>query len=102
MIEYFQDFDLLRSGCITEDQFRRALSTMGLSALRRHNLSNSQFKMLADAYRNPQHPDKIFWTQFMADIESGKLSPTQDFINIFDLFDLKSQIHICCNERFSY
>ena len=50
--------------------------------------------MLADAYRNPQHPDKIFWTQFMADIESGKLSPTQDFINIFDLFDLKSQIHI--------
>ena len=78
VIEYFQDFDLLRSGCITEDQFRRALSSMGLSALRRHNLSNSQFKMLADAYRNPQHPDKIFWTQFMADIESGKLSLTQD------------------------
>ena len=72
VIEYFQDFDQLRSGSITESQFRRALSSMGLSALGKHNLSNSQFHMLADAYRNHQHPDKIYWIQFMADIESGK------------------------------
>ncbi len=71
MIEYFQDFDSLRSGSITESQFRRCLSDMGFSAIGKHNLSNSQFQMLADAYRNPAHPDKVLWTQFMDDVESG-------------------------------
>ena len=80
MIEYFQDFDSLRSGSITESQFRRCLSDMGFSAIGKHNLSNSQFQMLADAYRNPAHPDKVLWTQFMDDVESGVMLYTCKFV----------------------
>ncbi len=77
MAEYFQDYDQLRSGCVSVSQFRRALSSMGMSALGKHNLSNSQFEMLAQVYRNPKQPDNIYWTQFLADIESGEWMMTR-------------------------
>ena len=71
--EYFQDFDPLRSGSITKSQFRRCLSNLGLSAIGQHNLSESQFQMLCGFYEDPAQKDKVLWTRFMDDIESGKL-----------------------------
>ena len=70
--EYFQDFDPLRSGMITKSQFRRGLSDLGLSALGQHKLTDAQFEALCNMYSSAKMPDKILWTRFMEDIESGK------------------------------
>ena len=70
--EYFQDFDPLRSGMITKSQFQRGLSDLGLSALGHHNLTPAQFEALFQVYKSPKMPDKVLWTKFMDDIESGK------------------------------
>lgn len=72
VIEYFQDYDSLRSGSITKDQFQRGLSDLGLSAIGQHNLTQPQFKKLCDHYVTPGMPDKVQWTRFMDDVESGK------------------------------
>lgn len=69
-----QDFDPLRSGSITAAQFQRGLSDFGLSALGQHNLSNAQYNALTFHYCNPSAPDKVLWTKFQHDIESGKQS----------------------------
>ena len=45
---------------------------MGLSKLGQHDLNDNQFEMLVAQYINPKRPDKILWTQFMSDVESGK------------------------------
>ena len=74
VIEFFQDYDPLRSGSITKSQFRRCLSDFGISALGQHNLSNSQFEQLARYYADPQADDKVVWTRFMNDVESGEWS----------------------------
>ncbi|KAH9519717.1 hypothetical protein Btru_070724 [Bulinus truncatus] len=68
--ECFQDFDSLRSGSITVSQFRRGLSSMGLSKLGFHDLNDNQFELLAAHYRDPSKPDQILWMNFLADIES--------------------------------
>ncbi|KAK7002739.1 hypothetical protein BgiMline_004147 [Biomphalaria glabrata] len=68
--ESFQDFDALRSGSITMAQFRRGLSSMGLSKIGFHDLNDNQFNLLAAHYRNPSKPDQILWMNFVSDIES--------------------------------
>ena len=73
MIEYFQDFDGLRSGSISKSQFRRGLSSLGLSKLGHHDLIDPQFAVLCKYYENPKAEDKVLWTKFMDDIESGKV-----------------------------
>jgi len=70
VIEYFQDFDGLRSGSISIPQFRRGLASMGLSKIGQHDLNDNQFSLLVSKYRNPQKTDQVMWTKFMADIES--------------------------------
>ncbi|CAG5122336.1 unnamed protein product [Candidula unifasciata] len=70
VIEYFQDYDALRSGSISIGQFRRGLALMGLSKIGHHDLNDTQFGMLVEHYRNPQKPDQILWTKFHDDIES--------------------------------
>lgn len=69
--EYFQDFDPLRSGSITKSQFKRGLSDLGFSALGQHQLSPAQFLTLCIFYENPVMRDKVLWTRFMTDVESG-------------------------------
>lgn len=71
VIEFFQDYDLLKSGSITVGQFRRGLALMGLSKIGHHDLNDNQFAMLVEHYCNPQNPDQILWTKFHDDVESG-------------------------------
>lgn len=73
MIEFFQDFDPLRSGYISKTQFKRALATMGLSKLGSQDLTEAQYQMLAKYYESSSSPDKVCWKQFHDDIENGRL-----------------------------
>lgn len=71
MIEYFQDYDPLRSGSISKAQFRRGLAQLGMSKLGTHDLTDGHFKILIDAYQNPAKEDQVLWTRFLQDIETG-------------------------------
>lgn len=66
----FEDFDQLRCGSISKDQFRRGLSMLGLNKIHFHDLTDSQFQLLCEHYQNPMHKDKIIWTKFRNDIDS--------------------------------
>lgn len=68
--EYFQDFDHLRTGKMTRDRFKRCLSTLGLSSLGKHNLTDPQFEALAEYYSDPEDRSKVMWTRFETDVES--------------------------------
>ncbi|KAL9961377.1 hypothetical protein ACROYT_G030301 [Oculina patagonica] len=63
--EYFQDFDPLRHGSISRSQFRRCLSSMG-----QPNLTDEQFEVLAQYYRDPKIYGNVMWTRFLTDTES--------------------------------
>ena len=73
MIEYFQDYDPLRSGSISKSQFRRGLSQLGLSKLGQHDLLDPQYQVLIDYYQNPVKEDQVLWTKFTYDVETGEL-----------------------------
>eukprot|EP00106_Octopus_bimaculoides_P000016 XP_014767458.1 PREDICTED: uncharacterized protein LOC106867177 [Octopus bimaculoides] len=64
----FEDYDPLKSGSITKAQFRRGLSSLGFSKIGFHDMTNDQFDLLCDHYQDPQHKDKIIWTNFNNDI----------------------------------
>ena len=72
VIEYFEDYDPLRSGSISKSQFRRGLSQLGLSKLGHHDLTDPQYTVLCILYENPNKRDQVLWTKFLWDIESGK------------------------------
>lgn len=65
--EFFQDFDPLRHGSISRPQFRRCLSLMG-----QPNLTDEQFEVLAQYYRDPKLPSNVKWTGFLTDTEMGE------------------------------
>ena len=65
--EYFQDFDPLRHGSISRSQFRRCLSSMG-----QLNLTDEQFEVLAQYYKDPKIPGNVMWTRFLTDTEMGE------------------------------
>lgn len=62
--EFFQDFDPLRHGSISRPQFRRCLSLMG-----QPNLTDEQFEVLAQYYKDPKLPGNVMWTGFLTDTE---------------------------------
>ncbi|XP_076448305.1 uncharacterized protein LOC143285015 [Babylonia areolata] len=70
VLEYFQDFDPLRSGSISKTRFRRCLATLGLSKLAQHDLNDKQFDLLCKAYQDPKKEDQVLYTKFVADVES--------------------------------
>ncbi|KAL5019414.1 hypothetical protein ScPMuIL_005136 [Solemya velum] len=70
VIEYFQDYDPLRSGSISKTQFRRGLGMLGLSKLGQHDMSEGQFQLLAFMYQNPAKQDHVLWVKFTEDVES--------------------------------
>ncbi|XP_060063466.1 uncharacterized protein LOC132543930 [Ylistrum balloti] len=75
VIEYFQDYDPLRSGSISKSQFRRGLSVLGLSKLGQHDLLDPQFQVLIDYYQNPDKEDQVLWTKFTYDVETVFTQP---------------------------
>jgi len=72
VLDYFQDFDPLRSGTISKSRFRRCLSTLGLSKLAQHDLNDKQFDLLCKVYQDPKKEDQVLYTRFVADVESGQ------------------------------
>ncbi len=71
MKEMMSDFDGLRTGLMSISQFRRCLSTVGLSALGKHTLTDPQFEMIVCRYRDAKCTDKIRWMDFIQDVERG-------------------------------
>lgn len=58
MEEFLRDFDKLRTGMISKQQFRLGLNMCQL------DLSEKEFFMLGSHYQSPLH-DKVLWKQFV-------------------------------------
>ena len=71
MIEFFQDFDQLHSGLMTKAQFERCLGALGLSSIGKHHLTRGQLSALTHFYECPTSMDKVVWTRFVHDMETG-------------------------------
>ncbi|KAL8564995.1 hypothetical protein ACOMHN_003371 [Nucella lapillus] len=70
VLQYFMDFDPLRSGSISKTRFRRCLATLGLSKLAQHDLNDKQFNLLCTAYQDPKKEDQVLYINFVNDVES--------------------------------
>ena len=75
VIEFFEDFDSLRSGSVTRAIFARCLDVMGVTWLDKAHLH-----ALMNTYMNHNKPDLVEWKRFMEDVES-----------VFTLPDLEKQ-----------
>ena len=61
--EFFRDFDKLRSGYITEAQFRIGLNMSKIT------LSNNEFRQLADHFQAPKEGAHIKWREFSDSVD---------------------------------
>ncbi|XP_077982616.1 uncharacterized protein LOC144437541 [Glandiceps talaboti] len=68
--EYFQDFDPLRNGSISQTRFRIGLTAMGLSTMGQSNLSEAEFLALCAYYNDPKHPGRVLWPNFKVDVDT--------------------------------
>ena len=94
MKEFFEDFDPLRSGTISQSQFIRVLASLGLTGLDGVPLTEAQMFSLCEDYRHPERRDLVMWKQFEQDVESGSLdvavdrrSKTMHLVAVFTLSD---------------
>ena len=71
MKEFFEDFDPLRLGTISQSRFIRVLTSLGLTGLDGLPLTQLQMFALCNLYRHPEQKDLIIWKQFEEDLESG-------------------------------
>ncbi|CAF1138992.1 unnamed protein product [Adineta steineri] len=68
--EFFEDFDPLRLGTVSQARFIRVLASLGLTGLDGIPLTEAQMFALCDHYRHPEQRDLIQWKQFEQDVES--------------------------------
>ncbi|CAF4326685.1 unnamed protein product, partial [Rotaria sp. Silwood2] len=68
--EFFEDFDPLRLGTISQSRFIRVLASLGLTGLDGVPLTQAQMLALCDHYRHPDQHDLVLWKQFEQDVES--------------------------------
>lgn len=64
--DVFQDFDTLKKGRVTRDQFTRCLS------MRSINLSSSQAQLLCSAYAADLQATNVDYIKFIADVEQAE------------------------------
>jgi len=76
---FFQDFDQLRSGLVTESIFLRCLDSMGIT-----DISCQESKELANHYRDSDKTDCIGWQDFLEDVTTLHDSP-ELFSNTYGL-----------------
>ena len=93
MKEFFEDFDPLRLGTISDTRFVRVLASLGLTGLDGVPLTEAQMLALSNHYRHPEQRDLVIWKQFEQDLESGS-SPVADVPrhsvrSVFTLTDLE-------------
>jgi hypothetical protein len=68
--EFFEDFDPLRLGTVSQARFIRVLTSLGLTGLDGIPLTEAQMYALCDHYRHPEQQDLVIWKQFEQDVES--------------------------------
>ena len=61
--EFFRDFDKLRSGFITEAQFRIGLNMSKIV------LSGAEFKLLTEEFKAPKTGDHVKWREFSDQVD---------------------------------
>ena len=66
-----QDFDPLRSGRVTREQFRRCLDALGLAGTQRLYLSEPDIGIIATTYSDPDDEQRVVHTAFTDDIDHG-------------------------------
>ncbi len=71
MKEFFEDFDPLRLGTVSQARFIRVLTSLGLTGLDEVALTEAQMHALCNHYRHPEQNDLVLWKQFEQDVESG-------------------------------
>jgi len=76
---FFQDFDQLRSGLVTESIFMRCLDSMGIQ-----DISPKEATELADRYRDSNKTDCIRWQDMLADVTTLHDTPDM-FSNTYGL-----------------
>ncbi|EDW84080.1 uncharacterized protein Dwil_GK13946 [Drosophila willistoni] len=64
--EFLENFDTLKIGSITKNQFERGLSNMGVGKY----LSNREICLLAERYIDPIDTNRIRWRNFCDDIDT--------------------------------
>ena len=62
-----QDYDLLRTGSMPTDDFRKGLMAMGLQ-----ELSDAELETIEKHYVDPNKPGYCQWTNFLHDVEFGE------------------------------
>nr|VZI49794.1 unnamed protein product [Spirometra erinaceieuropaei] len=67
---FFEDFDPLRSGRITKDQFMRALSNASINRIGLHDLTPAQCNKLLENYISSEDPKTVRWLDFVNDVDT--------------------------------
>lgn len=67
---WFNDFDKLRCGYVTQSQFVRCLTSSGVSRQHLHDLTPKQLEVLLAHYSSPNDPSMINWVRFVEDVDS--------------------------------
>lgn len=109
MKEFFEDFDPLRSGTISQSQFIRVLASLGLTGLDGVPLTEAQMLALCETYRHPERRDLVMWKQFEHDVESGSfdtegdlMKRTTHLVAVFTLSDLEKAPNIQASPQTIY
>lgn len=69
-----KDFDPLRSGRVTKEQFRRCLDAMGLAGTQRLYLAEPDIEVITVMYTDPNDEQRVIHTAFTDDINHGNQS----------------------------
>ena len=93
MKEFFEDFDPLRLGTVSQARFIRVLASLGLTGLDGIPLTEAQMHALCNHYRHPEQRDLIIWKQFEQDVESGLTRKKQHIIEI----EMTNILFFVCN-----
>jgi hypothetical protein len=70
--EFFEKFDVHRTGFITKSQFHRGLDAIGLSGLHRLYVSPQDLEKICSAYSDSWDdliPDRMKWKKFCDDLD---------------------------------
>lgn len=70
--EFFEKFDILKTGFVTKSQFIRGLESIGLSGLHRLYVAPHDLEQLFSAYNDNWDdliPDRVNWNKFCEDID---------------------------------
>ncbi|XP_055384980.1 uncharacterized protein LOC129614415 [Condylostylus longicornis] len=89
--EFFQGYDILRTGKVTSNQFVRALDSLGISGLHRLFLQQEEIDMIVQAFTDLAQSDMVNWKSFEYGINNVSSKN--------HLLDVKKPFHIVTKEK---